>query len=267
MVSSLDPKELESWISSGRERDFMVIDIRDETSYAREHIPGAVNIPVMDVASHPFVVEKRRNLVFYCRNGKRSKAALIFAEDAGVPGETLFNLEGGIAAYNGEILMDLPRVELFPEGLDLVQTMERAMALEKGAFLFYKRIQGLYAGTKVEPVLMKMAGAEVAHGKSIFLCLGRLVDIPLGFDAYFEQLDGNVFEGGKNMDAVDEILGNAKSDKHLDVLDFAVEMEVAAYDLYRNMAEKNVEPSLKEMFLTLAQAEKNHIKDILKAQL
>ena len=266
MGSSLNPKKLESWILSGREADFMVVDIRGKEAYGREHIPGAVHIPAMEVISHPLITQARRKLVFYCRNGKRSKAALIFAEDAGVPRENLFNLEGGICAYNGEILMDLPRVETFPHGLDISQVMERALALEKGAFLFYKRIQGLYGGGPLESLMMKMAGAEVAHGKAIFRCLERIKDIPLEFDVYFDQVDGNIFEGGKTEDALDEILEQVDSNNYLDLLDFAIEMEVEAYDLYRNMAEKSVEPPLKEMFLTLAQAEKNHIRDILKAQ-
>ena len=86
------------------------------------------------------------------------------------------------------------------------------------------------------------------------------------FDECFHNLPGLILEGGESVDSVDEILTQAKSNKYFDVFDFALEMEISAYDLYRIMAEKSVELSVKKMFFDLAQAEKEHIKLLVSVE-
>ncbi len=257
---------LNQWISQGRERDFLVVDIRKKSSYEREHIPGAIHIPAMDVEDHPLILKSQRNIVFYCRNGKRSKAALIFAADAGVPQDRLFHLKGGIMAYEGEILDAGPRLDALPLEDPLDRVLTAAMNFERAAHIFYGKLLKQYAHTRLEPVIRKLAQAEVSHGRMIYKCLDSLVGVQEEFTLYFQNLPGDVLEGGESIDKVDEFLTQTKSNKYFDVFDFALEMEISAYDLYRVMAEKSEEPSVKKMFFDLAQAEKEHVRLLISAQ-
>ncbi|MCG8568412.1 MAG: hypothetical protein MI747_25360 [Desulfobacterales bacterium] len=267
MRHDLSAETLNQWITQGRDTRFLVVDIRKKKDYEREHIPGAVHIPIMEVETHPSICGAgERDLVFYCHYGKRSKAAVLFAADAGHPMERLHHLKGGIFSYTGEVLMDPPNLDHFPMDDPLEKHMEMALEFEKAAFLFYGKILPLYKGTKAEPLLRQIAGVEIAHGKSIFSYLNVLYPQSCSFEEYFETLSGEILEGGTSMEKIDEFLLNAKSDKYLDVLDFAYEIEVGAYDLYRIMAEKSVEPSLRKMFFVLAQDEKTHVKMVSKIQ-
>ena len=52
-----------------------LVDVRSADEYAQQHIDGAVNVPMDQVASHDFG-GKDKPLVFYCTAGHRSKQAV-----------------------------------------------------------------------------------------------------------------------------------------------------------------------------------------------
>ena len=117
MPGVITPEELEELIHTGRDKAFLIVDIRKPEEYRLDHIPGAVNIPLPEISCQRFLPEPDRKMIFYCRAGRRSKAAALLAVDAGVEPGNCFSLDGGISAYTGEILMEIPRVELFVENM------------------------------------------------------------------------------------------------------------------------------------------------------
>jgi rhodanese-related sulfurtransferase len=74
-----------------------VLDVRTPEEYASGYVPGAVNIPHDQLASRLAQVPKDREIVLYCRSGRR----------AGLAGEVLANqgyqrlehLEGDMTAW------------------------------------------------------------------------------------------------------------------------------------------------------------------------
>lgn len=52
-----------------------VVDVRTPGEFAQGHIPGAVNIPVDQIADRPPDVEKDTVIVLYCLSGGRSGTA------------------------------------------------------------------------------------------------------------------------------------------------------------------------------------------------
>lgn len=84
------PVEAKRLIEAGAK----LIDIRDRDEYAREHIPGADNMPMVeidrsDVWSGP--------VVFHCRSGARTQACAV--QLAAAAGEACYVIEGGIDAW------------------------------------------------------------------------------------------------------------------------------------------------------------------------
>ncbi|ARS26450.1 rhodanese family protein [Sphingomonas sp. KC8] len=76
------------------ERGAKLIDIRARDEYAREHIPGAVNVPLaeidrLDVGDCP--------VVFHCRSGARTEANA--AQLAAATGAPCYMVEGGMDAW------------------------------------------------------------------------------------------------------------------------------------------------------------------------
>ncbi|HCY86536.1 MAG TPA: hypothetical protein DHV36_15490 [Desulfobacteraceae bacterium] len=262
MPGYLSPDELDRLIRKGRERSFLLVDVRPTGVYALDHIPGAINLPASEIDDHSFDADTWDSLVFYCRNGIRSKVAACIAEENGFPGDRVFNLSGGIAAYTGEILLDMPELSTFPKDMPLAELMERAVNLEKGACRFYRKITPLFEDTQAYPYLRGMADTEIAHARAIFNTLAPLVGDSRAFDAVFASCKGGFLEGGRSTDETLALMAKSCGNRLEAILDFALDMEFSAYDLYKNRGAES-SGAAGDLFIALAQAEKTHIADIL----
>lgn len=104
LLSSVEPHEAQRLMAAGA----ALIDIREPDEFAREHIPGAINIPLArmgDLPSGP--------VIFHCRSGMRTKA----------------NAAALIAAANGECHMlaggtEAWRAAALPTRVDRDQPLE-----------------------------------------------------------------------------------------------------------------------------------------------
>jgi len=68
MRAKLDYEMTPTALSMGLGRDsakIIVIDVRDKPSYAKEHIPGAINIPEYEIRQHGPSLPKEKTLVTY----------------------------------------------------------------------------------------------------------------------------------------------------------------------------------------------------------
>ena len=260
----ISPEALAVILEKGNESDFLLVDIRRENEYRLDHIPGAVHMPVHEIDFSDLAKAPGRQLIFYCRVGRRSKAAVLLAMDAGITPENIRHLAGGITAWKGEVLMDLPRLDLFPAGLSPEQAMERAANLEKGAFYFYEQAGPYFVDTPLADLMDRMCRAEISHARSVYSRLCKTGSLSKSFDTFFNDLDGRILEGGKPLEELQNFLETAGQENLGDILDFALEVEYSAYDLYKISAEQAADPELKGMFLALAQAEKNHLALIVR---
>ena len=74
-----------------------VLDVRTPAEYAEGHVPGAVNVPHDQLASRLAEVPKDKDVVLYCRSGRRTALA---AEVLASHGYTrLSHLEGDMQAW------------------------------------------------------------------------------------------------------------------------------------------------------------------------
>jgi rhodanese-related sulfurtransferase len=74
-----------------------VLDVRTPEEYASGYVPGAVNIPHDQLASRLAEVPKDREIVLYCRSGRR---ALLAADVLAAQGyKDLDHLQGDIVAW------------------------------------------------------------------------------------------------------------------------------------------------------------------------
>jgi hypothetical protein len=88
---------------------------------------------------------------------------------------------------------------------------------------------------------------------------------PPPFQALFDDLPGDILEGGE---ALEDMLGHLKarrSDTGIHVLELSLSIEYRAYDLYRNLAERTTDPRVRDSLLTIAQAEKSHMRRLQQA--
>ncbi len=99
--ATIGPKALGERIAWA-DQSLLILDVRTPEEYAAGHLPGAVNIPHEQLASRigELAGARDRDVVVYCRTGKRSAEALGLLGKAGF--ERLLHLEGDYTRWVGE---------------------------------------------------------------------------------------------------------------------------------------------------------------------
>ena len=247
------------YIDTLQEKDYMLIDVRQPEEYSQSHIPGAKLIPLMELESRLVDLPTDMDIVFYCRSGARSKAASIMAIGSAVALKKIYNLMGGIMAWNGKTLADSPRVKLF-DGIEApAELLMKAMDLEKGALRFYAHVIERYAGQPFVHIITPLVKAERIHAQSIYRCWEKITESPRPFDELFEDLEGDILEGGEGLESVIKRFETMEDNPCLGLIELALEIEYSAYDLYRTMADQTEDDTARRAFLAIAQVEKSHM--------
>ena len=60
-------------------------------------------------------------------------------------------------------------------------------------------------------------------------------------------------------------LKNIDKNPCLRILELAIHMEYTAFDLYKTMAEREKDQTVRDSFLSIAQAEKSHMRMLIRA--
>jgi len=163
----ISAEELRRHIEQHEEKDYLVVDVRQPVEYAQSHIPGAKLVPLMNLESALPEFPSGQNIIFYCRSGNRSRAAAVIAAGSGTSLQQIYNLSGGIMAWDGKTLADFPRVQTFSDFESPADMLLKAMDLEKGALRFYQYVLQTLAEQPFAKTIKPLVLAEEAHAKSI----------------------------------------------------------------------------------------------------
>lgn len=96
LMCELGPVELKRLLDE--KSSILLVDVRDRDSFAKEHIPGAINIPQLDVPKRFAEVPRDKTVVCYCWSPTcymAAKACLDFAQHD----YKVLELHGGIKAW------------------------------------------------------------------------------------------------------------------------------------------------------------------------
>lgn len=74
-----------------------IVDVREPAEWAEGYIPGALLIPLGDLAARTGELEPARPVIAVCRSGNRSLTALDVLRDAGITDAK--SLAGGMKAW------------------------------------------------------------------------------------------------------------------------------------------------------------------------
>ena len=264
-IQDLTPEALRRFIQSHRETAYRLVDVRQPGEYEASHIPGARLMPLPELVQSMSGLPQDQDLVFYCRSGARSMAAASMVADEGTTTGRIYNLAGGILAWDSGLAQDYPQVGLFDFQAPPADMLHRAMNLEKGALNFYLHVRQAYAGEEWSDVFGRLSKAEIGHARTVYRFWKQITSHAPDFDTVFAGLSGDVLEGGlpfeKAVDQAAAIQGAAC----IALIELALRIEYAAFDLYRTMADRSPAPDAREAFLTIAQAEKAHMQALIEA--
>lgn len=111
----------------------------------------------------------------------------------------------------------------------------------------------------------QLSRAEIAHAKTIYGFWEKASSTPMTFDQLYESLEGEILEGGESLATVLASLEHIDENPCLRILELAIHMEYTAFDLYKSMAEQEKDQTIRDIFLTIAQAEKRHMQMLVSA--
>jgi rhodanese-related sulfurtransferase len=263
-VEDLSAAELRTYMERRHEKDYLLIDVRQPFEYARGHIPGARFLPLMELEASLYALPAERDLVFYCHSGGRSQAAAALAAEAEVTRGRIINLAGGMLAWDGAAVAGQPRVQIFDQAAGLAELLLAAMNLEKGAWRFYGGMQRRLAGGPLAERLAALGSAEIGHARLIYPYWAQSQAAPPPFETLFQRLEGEILEGGQPLESAMETLAALPEGACLRLLELALAMETAAFDLYRTLAERR-DGQARSILLDLSQAEKRHLRSLVDA--
>jgi len=258
-------ERLREYMARRQENDYLLIDVRQPDEYAQGHIPGAVLMPLGEIPERLRELPVDKDLVVYCRSGKRSQGAAIFIGSQPYVAGTVFNVTGGILAWDGALLPATPNLKVFDLAGGDREIMLRAMELERGAERFYTALRQRYGSIPWAESLATLAGAEEAHARVIYRHWAEGQVDPPEFTSVYEELAGDIVEGGYSCAALVAMLEEQPLEPCRSTLEMALTIEYSAYDLYRNMAHRFLGQPLEAVFNAVAGAEKEHMQIAARA--
>jgi rhodanese-related sulfurtransferase/rubrerythrin len=264
-ITQLRSDDLKAYIDANKEKDYVLIDVRQPMEYKLEHLPGAFFLPLPELETKLFELPSEQDLIFYCRSGKRSMVAATLALEAEITTKGIYNLDGGIMSWYGKTLQDFPKVQIFETAAGFSELLYIAMDLEKGAWRFYDFVKERYAGAPFVRAFDTLSKAETAHAKAIYAHWQGHQENPAPFEELFERLGGEILEGGEALADVLERLDSLEGNPCLNLMELALHIEYSAFDLYRTLADRTQDEKTRETIMTIAQAEKAHMRTLVKA--
>ena len=245
---------------SHHEKEYVLVDVRLPEEYEDEHIAGAFLLPLGDLVDRFNELPDNRDLIFYCNSGRRSRIASLFVTSVPFSHKKIYNLKGGILTYFDRTLPDYPALKSVQINSGMVELLTSAMNLERGTYLFYKEVIARVENSSFVETVEKIAQAELSHARLLYNYLKNEQPDVAPFEALYEELRGDVIEGGEQLDTQLGRLQELQESTPLALLEMILDIEYAAYDLYRAIAEKQRGGEMEQSFLSLAQAEKHHMQ-------
>lgn len=98
-TSNIEPIKItaEQMSETFKDKTYVVIDVRQDYEYNKEHVLDAVNIPLGEIETITQKYAKDTNIILYCRSGNRSNQAALKLIELGY--KNIYDL-GGIDSIN-----------------------------------------------------------------------------------------------------------------------------------------------------------------------
>jgi rhodanese-related sulfurtransferase/rubrerythrin len=260
-IPSMTTEDVRKFIRDKNAGEYNLVDVRQPSEYAENHLPGAKLLPLGELADQIRELDPSKPTIVYCRSGNRSRAAAAQFLSAGL--QNVFNMDGGIKAWNGFVSSGQPEAGMayFTTTANPVELIALAWSLEEGSRRFYSSVAVSLQDREAARLFENQVSAE-EHHKSALLNLYRevsgergAVEIPASL--FFDAEPGAVMEGGVSVrEALEWVKGKGVND----ILDLAIGLESNAYDLYIKMERAMEDERTRRVFRLLAKEEQAHLE-------
>jgi len=248
-ISATKAKE---YLKTTPQTSFQLVDVRQPKEYQKQHIPGAVLIPLNELKDRIGELTPDLPIIVYCRSGVRSKAGCQILRDDNFT--DVLNMVGGILQWNGATAFGGEEfgLDFFLQGT-FAHGYEIAYHLEKGLQQFYLLLAKDAQSIKIGQLLTQMARMEDSH-MAVLMAQSNHASLEINVS----KNNNSVIEGGLSLTQLQSAFGdNIKSEEA--VIQLAMMFEAQAWDLYSRLSRKSTHAAEKHFYQKMAKDEKKHL--------
>lgn len=182
---------------------------------------------------------------------------------AGKGFKRIYNLSGGIKAWNSEIAIGSPELglELFNGAESAEQTIIIGYGLEQGLREFYLDMQHNVDAKEAKDLFQMLADIEILHQKQLLELYTQVTGTSISEATFQEKMVQPAMEGGLTTAQYLERF-SPDLESELDILSLAISIEAQALDLYQRAAEKAEQEEVSKVLQHIANEERTHISKL-----
>jgi len=261
-VKSISPEEVRTIIKEKSTSDYCLLDVRQPGEYEQGHIPGAKLIPLAELQPNLNRVPQDRTTIVYCRSGNRSRSGVGILNGAGI--EDVYNMEGGMLAYNGLVAAGPPEAGIFcfPENMAPEQLIAMAWYIEDGSLQFFNTVMENFQKEEIETVFSSLIDHKTAHKRTLSRLYEKISgkktvgDFPV---VVLEKPPHNVMAGCVS---VPEAVNWSKDKQAHEILDLLMALEANTFDLYLKLGRQVASDNARSVFLELSEEQIRHLEQL-----
>jgi len=169
---------------------------------------------------------------------------------------------GGIKAWNGMKATGIPEsgMAIFSSSHGPEEYIALSWILEDGSQKFYSLLEATESNRDAKDLYAQLRDAEGHHKTSLELLLKKMTGKEKGAEFPWAILDAKpedgIMEGGMK---IDEAISWLEDKETREAVELLMSLEVNAYDLYIMVGRSVEEGASREVFLHLAEEEKQHL--------
>ena len=255
--------KLRGYCAHHHPEDYQLIDVRQLQQYETEHLPGSLSIPAEDLPTRLAKLSTDKTTIIYCDQGALSRAAAQILVKSGF--SDVHILQGGVHAWQYGFSTGMPR-QVYSSMINADKAEDQAViawAMEETARRFYEEMAGKLDEPDVAALFAELAEAEDHHKATLKALWEALAGYPAADAFPVSPLSASgIMEGGIDLD---EALKWAEQSSTGKIIDFAMAMELSAYDHYLYLQRNSDNPDSKRLFEVMADEERTHLRELGKS--
>lgn len=261
-VKAILPDEVRKIIKEKSADQYCLLDVRQPGEYEQGHIPGAKLIPLAELQSKLDTIKPDRMTIVYCRSGNRSRSGVGMLNGGGF--DNVYNMEGGILAYNGLVAAGPPETGAFcfSENMTPDQLVAMAWYIEDGSQRYFDSVKNISQDHELKVNFARLIEHKIAHKESLLQLFQKISGQSTTDDFPTSVLQRPPHTVMAGCVSVPEAVNWSKNKKVSDILDFLMALEANTFDLYLKLGRQVESDRARKVFMELSEEEARHLEQL-----
>lgn len=261
-VKSILPDEVRAIIKEKSTDEYCLLDVRQPGEYEQGHLPGAELIPLAELQSNLDRLQTDKMTIVYCRSGNRSRSGIGILNGGGVG--DVYNMEGGILAYNGLVAAGPPEagVFCFSDNMTPEQLIAMAWYIEDGSQRYFDSVKNVTQDDEIKATLAGLLAHKTAHKATLAQLYQKISgqSTDAAFPAGVLPKPPHTVMAG--CVSVPEAVKWSKNKKVNAILDLLMALEANTFDLYLKLGRQAAPERARMVFMGLSEEEARHLEQL-----